>query len=190
MESYNVPFIRRTERAMWLEFEDDMPAAIQRDVAAANQLWDSTKYQDHADNLLVFASKLTARQATMDDYGRVKNEVLRWGGKILVAGKQVGGKWAVVVGAAGVYVTKLSGDMQICVKLASMGWTDAICQKVRQEGGAVKIREWEGSLVHLMTRQEGEGWKVTVPEGELPSLAVASLLDATKGGIGFVSAPW
>ena len=45
-------------------------------------------------------------------------------------------RWAVVVGAPGRYSTTKGADKLMCAKLASMEWTDTICQKVRQEGGA------------------------------------------------------
>ena len=148
-----MPFIRHAEKSMLLEFDENMPAAAQRDSVATMDLWDTTKAQDHADTLLTIASKLADRKATMDDFGRVKNMAIRWGGNVLVAGKRVDNRWAVVVGAAGCYITTVGADKLMCAKHASMEWTDSICQKVRQEVGAAVMDGWEDNLNHLMMRR-------------------------------------
>ena len=57
MEVYELPFIRHAEKSMLLEFDENMPAAAQRDSVATTELWETTKTQDHAENLLTIARK-------------------------------------------------------------------------------------------------------------------------------------
>ena len=71
-----------------------------------------------------------------------------------------------------------------------MEWTDTICQKVRQEGGAAVMDGWKDNIKNLMMRQDGKGWTVSVQEWEIPGLAVASLREVTKGDVGFGAAQW
>ena len=78
----------------------------------------------------------------------------------------------------------------MCAKHASMEWTNSICQKVRQEGGAAVMDGWKDNIKNLMMRQDGEGWTVSVQAWEIPGLAIASLREVTKGDVGFGVAQW
>ena len=191
MEVFDTEKVRFTEKQMLLDFGNGSLDAMKRDAAATADIWKSTKECDHGRNLSSIGDQLSGKAARMDDFGRLKNESLRWGGNILMAGKVGAGRWAIVVGAGGVFCARSGCDKVVTAKLACLDWTAKIAAKIRDVGGPEVFREWKEEVVgDLMRRWEGEGFTVSVPEYRLPVEAVARLDALTRGDQIMAKAFW
>ena len=191
MELFDIEKIRCTEKRLLLDFGKGSIVKMKRDAAATAELCQSTKIQDHGTNLSNIGNRLEGKAARMDDFGKLKNESLRWGGNVLMAGKSNNGRWAIVVGAGGVFCARSGWDKILTAKLACLDWTEKIAAKIRDVGGPVVLREWkEERLGSLMRRGEGEGLVLGVLEGQLPTAAVERLDALTQGNRMLTEASW
>ena len=103
MEELGLNEIREAEKFLELEYAEGCQIAAGRDLQTTRDLWEETKHREHSEQLVRFASEVNRSGSSLDSYGKFKNEAIRFGSAVMVAGKRRGTEWIVIVGAGGVY---------------------------------------------------------------------------------------
>lgn len=196
MDAINIDAICVAEKWLQLDFSKARTEAIPNRARTAREVWNKSKEEEHKRNFRRITSE-TDRKPDMDMFGLLRNEAKRWGGNILVLGRQsVQGAWAIVVGAGGSFSASRGHNKAEVARDASMKWVTDLIKRCREAGPENVLVEWwakdheAGNWIGSMDQKRGNEWTARVTEDLLPRAAIQEMLAATRGEGNWCGSPW
>ena len=134
MDAINIDAIREAEEWLQLDFTKARTEGIPNRAITAREVWNKSKEEEHKKNFRRITTE-TDRKPGMDLFGLLRNEAKRWGGNILVLGRQsVTGVWVIGVGAGGSFSASRGHNKAEVARDASVQWVTDLMKRCREAG--------------------------------------------------------
>ena len=132
--------IRRTERALDLEFKSGMVTSLENRARTKLETFKRSREEERKVKLL---NMCEVGAKSMDAFGKIKNEAIKMGSNILTVTRTWKNIVVAVVGAGSLFSGAIGTNMKDTVRAASMDWTGMFMDKVKSWGVGKVLQIWE-----------------------------------------------
>ena len=165
------------------------------------QAWNEGRRRAHRENITKVMGSIDSKgegASLADVFGRIKNEAIKWGSNVMMAGKVEKGRYALVVWASDTCSSVAVGtNLEQTAREARADWTQKFVNDIREKGVQTVLNAWwtfdreDGARwIPLMRHWHGNEWYELIDPSILPAKVKEVTAEAIKDDRQLSEAPW